>query len=136
MKIDGKPDPIDVGVGARIRIRRRWLGLSQTQVAVVLGITFQQQQKYERGANRVSASMLVRTAAKLETTVAALVGEDGQAPVQPIIYAQLATPGAAELLSAYAGIQDGDQRRAVLLIAETISGSLGGRRDHGMRVGA
>ena len=112
------PDPIDVAVGARIRIRRRWLGFSQTQLANALGITFQQVQKYERGANRVSASMLVKIAAKLETTVAALVGEDGQAPVEAIIYAQLATPGAAELLAAFAQIGDGETRRALLTVAE------------------
>ena len=112
------PDPIDVAVGARVRIRRRWLGFSQTQLANALGITFQQVQKYERGANRVSASMLVKIAAKLETTVAALVGEDGQAPVEAIIYAQLATPGATELLAAYAQISDGEARRALLPITE------------------
>ena len=112
------PDPIDVAVGARIRIRRRWLGFSQTQLANALGITFQQVQKYERGANRVSASMLVKIAAKLETSVAALVGEDGQAPVEAIIYAQLATPGATELLAAYALISDGEARRALLTITE------------------
>jgi transcriptional regulator with XRE-family HTH domain len=112
------PDPIDVAVGARVRIRRRWLGFSQTQLANALGITFQQVQKYERGANRVSASMLVKIAAKLETTVAALVGEDGQAPVEAIIYAQLATPGATELLAAYAQISDGEARRALLTITE------------------
>jgi transcriptional regulator with XRE-family HTH domain len=112
------PDPIDVAVGARIRIRRRWLGFSQTQLANSLGITFQQVQKYERGANRVSASMLVKIASKLETTVAALVGEDGQAPVEAIIYAQLATPGATELLAAYAQISDGEARRALLTITE------------------
>ena len=112
------PDPIDVAVGARIRIRRRWLGFSQTQLANSLGITFQQVQKYERGATRVSASMLVKIASKLETTVAALVGEDGQAPVEAIIYAQLATPGATELLAAYAQISDGEARRALLTITE------------------
>ena len=112
------PDPIDVAVGARIRIRRRWLGFSQTQLANALGITFQQVQKYERGANRVSASMLVKIAGKLETTVAALVGEDGQAPVEAIIYAQLSTPGATELLAAYAQISDGEARRALLTITE------------------
>ena len=111
------PDPIDVAVGARIRIRRRWLSLSQTQLANALGITFQQVQKYERGANRVSASMLVKIAAKLETTVAALVGEDGSAPVEAIIYAQLATPGATDLLAAFAKISDGDARRALLTLA-------------------
>ena len=113
--LDG-PDPIDVAVGAHIRIRRRWLGFSQTNLADALGITFQQVQKYERGANRVSASMLVKIAAKLETTVAALVGEDGHAPVEAIIYAQLATPGATDLLAAFAAI-DGEKRRALLTIA-------------------
>jgi len=111
------PDPIDVAVGARVRIRRRWLGFSQTQLANALGITFQQVQKYERGSNRVSASMLVKIAAKLETTVAALVGEDGQAPVEAVVYAQLATPGATELLAFFAQIQDGEARRALLTIA-------------------
>jgi transcriptional regulator with XRE-family HTH domain len=111
------PDPIDVAVGARVRIRRRWLGFSQTQLATALGITFQQVQKYERGSNRISASMLVKIAAKLETTVAALVGEDGQAPVEAVVYAQLATPGATDLLAAFAQIPDGDARRALLTIA-------------------
>jgi len=62
--------------------------------------------------------MLVKIAAKLETTVAALVGEDGQAPVEAIIYAQLATPGATELLAAFAQISDGESRRALLTVAE------------------
>jgi len=114
------PDPIDVAVGARVRIRRRWLGLSQTQLANALGITFQQVQKYERGANRVSASMLVKIAAKLETTVAALVGEDGSAPVEAIIYAQLATPGATDLLAAFANIDEGEARRALLTLAQAL----------------
>lgn len=124
------PDPIDVAVGARVRIRRRWLGLSQTQLANALGITFQQVQKYERGANRVSASMLVKIAAKLETTVAALVGEDGSAPVEAIIYAQLATPGATDLLAAFAKISDGEARRAVLTIAQSLSGEGAASRTH------
>jgi transcriptional regulator with XRE-family HTH domain len=119
------PDPIDVGVGARIRIRRRGLGCSQTELADALGITFQQVQKYERGANRVSASMLVKIAAKLETTVAALVGEDGQAPVEAIIYAQLATSGATDLLAAFASIEDGEARRALLTVAQ---GLIGGKK--------
>lgn len=83
------PDPIDITVGARVRIRRRWMGLSQSQLAKALGITFQQVQKYEKGTNRVSASMLVRTAEKLETSVAALVGEDGSAPVEASICLRL-----------------------------------------------
>ena len=123
------PDPIDIEVGARIRTRRRATGYSQTQLAEALGITFQQVQKYERGANRVSASMLVRIAAKLETTVAALVGEDGSAPVEAIIYAQLSTPGATDLLAAFAKIADGDARRALLTLAQSLSAG-GHARNH------
>ena len=52
------PDPIDVHVGSRVKLRRSLMNLSQSELAKMLGITFQQVQKYERGANRVSASRL------------------------------------------------------------------------------
>jgi transcriptional regulator with XRE-family HTH domain len=71
------PDPVDVYVGARIRQRRLKLGLSQSELAARLGkegrkggLSFQQVQKYERGANRVSASMLVRASQALDIPVA------------------------------------------------------------------
>lgn len=67
--------PVDVAVGERIRARRRELGMSQVELARGLGVTFQQCQKYERGANRVSASRLVDAAALLQTSAAALLGE-------------------------------------------------------------
>ena len=54
----GEPNPIDVHVGNRIRRRRTLLGLSQEKLASLLGLTFQQVQKYERGMNRVGASRL------------------------------------------------------------------------------
>lgn len=54
----GEPNPIDVHVGNRIRLRRTLLGLSQEKLAALLGLTFQQVQKYERGMNRVGASRL------------------------------------------------------------------------------
>lgn len=59
------PDPVDVHVGARIRAARKLKGLSQQALAESLGVTFQQVQKYERGANRISASMLTRAAKAL-----------------------------------------------------------------------
>ena len=114
------PDPIDIEVGARVRIRRRWLGLSQTELAKALGITFQQVQKYERGSNRISASMLVKIGARLDVTVGALVGEDGGDKLQTIIYTQLSAPGALEMLDAFARIQDGESRRAVLTLASAL----------------
>lgn len=55
---NGQPNPIDVHVGNRIRLRRTLLGLSQEKLASMLGLTFQQVQKYERGTNRVGASRL------------------------------------------------------------------------------
>ena len=54
----GQPNPIDVHVGNRIRLRRTLLGMSQDRMAALLGLTFQQVQKYERGMNRVGASRL------------------------------------------------------------------------------
>lgn len=51
-------NPIDVHVGARVKERRKSLKLTQQDLAKALGLTFQQVQKYERGANRVSASKL------------------------------------------------------------------------------
>lgn len=55
---DSTPSPIDVHVGARIRQRRTSLGMSQEKLGDALNLTFQQIQKYERGANRVGASRL------------------------------------------------------------------------------
>lgn len=52
------PHPVDVHVGERIRIRRNLVGLSQTELGVCIGVSFQQMQKYETGANRISASRL------------------------------------------------------------------------------
>lgn len=68
-KGDG-PNPIDIHVGARAKLRRGIMGLSQENLAEALGITFQQIQKYERGANRISASRLH----KLSETLGVPVG--------------------------------------------------------------
>ncbi len=56
------PDPIDVFVGQRVQIRRQLLGLSLTELGQLLGVTYQQTQKYEKGTNRISASRLWRLA--------------------------------------------------------------------------
>ena len=59
------PDPIDIAIGARMRLRRKSLGISQGILSDRVGVSFQQIQKYERGANRVSGSMLVSIASAL-----------------------------------------------------------------------
>jgi transcriptional regulator with XRE-family HTH domain len=116
-------DPIDVGVGARIRIRRRELGVSQGVLAEHLGLTFQQVQKYERGANRVSASMLVRIAEKLQCTVGYLVGEEGGSAgeLDGAQLARLASSGVAELVEAYNAIQSPRARAALMQLARSMA---------------
>lgn len=119
--MDAGPDQIDVDVGNRIRIRRKALGISQSNLADALSVSFQQVQKYERGANRVSASMLVRVATKLETTVGELVGETPSASsITSEILEMLATPGAGELLQAYASIKDSPARLAFLAMGKSL----------------
>ncbi len=54
----GGPNPVDVHVGGRVRLRRTLLGMSQEKLGEAIGLTFQQVQKYERGANRIGSSRL------------------------------------------------------------------------------
>ena len=61
--------PVDMHVGSRIRLRRRLLGLSQTKLGETVGLTFQQIQKYENGANRVGASRIYQLATALNVPV-------------------------------------------------------------------
>ncbi|HSV29612.1 MAG TPA: helix-turn-helix transcriptional regulator [Candidatus Omnitrophota bacterium] len=65
----GKPNPIDIHVGARVRLRRTLLGMSQEKLGEALGLTFQQVQKYERGANRIGASRLFDLSRVLDVPV-------------------------------------------------------------------
>jgi len=67
--VSTSPDPVDVLVGRRVRLQRRQLGLSQERLASSLGLTFQQIQKYERGANRISASKLYQIACCLQVEI-------------------------------------------------------------------
>ena len=64
-----QPNAIDVHVGLQVRLRRKQLKYTQEKLAQGLGLTFQQVQKYERGANRISASKLYEIALALKVTV-------------------------------------------------------------------
>ena len=55
---DSIPNPIDIHVGKRVKLRRNILHITQQQLAKMLGLAFQQIQKYEKGGNRISASRL------------------------------------------------------------------------------
>jgi transcriptional regulator with XRE-family HTH domain len=99
------PDPMDMALGAAVRMRRRTLGISQEALADQCGVSFQQIQKYENGANRISFSRLVQISRALDCRVVDLLevldATDGGKPGDLDLLARLRTPGALELLCAY-----------------------------------
>jgi transcriptional regulator with XRE-family HTH domain len=85
-----KPNPIDVHVGHRLRLRRTLLGMSQERLGQLLGLTFQQIQKYERGVNRIGSSRLYELGQILHVPVSFFFddmaeehGDRGQGPLMP-----------------------------------------------------
>lgn len=118
----GRFAALELSIGARLRARRRQLGLSQTDLAEKLGVSFQQVQKYERGTNRIAASTLVAAAEALSTSVAGLVGEDGPARAEDDeLFRALARPGAIEMLRAFNAISDSRARAALLTLAQEMA---------------
>lgn len=136
---DGSPNPVDIHVGARVRLRRTLLGMSQEKLGESLGLTFQQVQKYERGANRVGASRLFDLSRVLDVRISYFFEDlsvDAQAssPVE-VIRGKAASvadnPEAdpmakretLELVRAYYSITDPKVRAQVLAMAKTLGGS-------------
>jgi transcriptional regulator with XRE-family HTH domain len=99
------PDPMDIALGAAVRIRRRTIGMSQEALAEQCGVSFQQIQKYENGANRISFSRLVQIARALKCRVVDLMdvldGPDREMTGDLDLLTRMRTPGAIELLAAY-----------------------------------
>ncbi len=95
---------MDVALGAAVRIRRRTIGISQEALAEQCGVSFQQIQKYENGANRISFSRLVQIARALKCRVIDLMdvldGPDRETGDLDLL-TRMRTPGALELLTAY-----------------------------------
>jgi transcriptional regulator with XRE-family HTH domain len=115
------PDPIDAAVGQRVKRRRKQLGLSQSDLGAHLSLTFQQIQKYENGANRISASMLVRIAERLGCSIASLFGEDeGRGIKDGQVFSCLAPPGSPDLVKAYAASAP-RHRRLLLELAQSLA---------------
>jgi transcriptional regulator with XRE-family HTH domain len=105
----------DVTLGASIRQVRREAGVSQAALAEALGISFQQVQKYESGANRVAAGRLVQIAAALHVSAGELLGEG---PIEAsALERRSKIEGARELLEAFVAIRNIENRRALTAIA-------------------
>jgi transcriptional regulator with XRE-family HTH domain len=115
--------PVDVLVGQNIRICRMQRGLSQSELATRVGLTFQQIQKYEKAANRVGASRLIQVADALGVPLATLFeGSATAARGEPDLSgrALLANPHALRLVQAFDRIADHKHRTAVLQLVESI----------------
>lgn len=121
-----RPHPtVDAFVAARISARRQALGLSQSALAQRLGISFQQVQKYEAGANRVSASRLHQIAAALGADVASFFppGPERPTDTDPMAPAWLlsATPEGRQMAESFPLIADRDVRRALARVARALA---------------
>ena len=120
----GRTVQLELMIGARLRARRRQLGLSQSDLAQRLGVSFQQVQKYERGANRVAASTLLVAAQALSVYISWLVGEDASGrDDDEDVFRALSRPGALEILQAFNAIADPRTRIALLALAREMAGS-------------
>jgi transcriptional regulator with XRE-family HTH domain len=136
----GQPNPIDVHVGARVRLRRTLLGLSQEKLGEAIGLTFQQVQKYERGANRVGASRLFDLGRVLDVPVSFFFDDmsDSVKDMSPSSVARGDARGLAEepagfdndpmarretleLVRAYYGINDPQVRKRVYELAKALA---------------
>jgi transcriptional regulator with XRE-family HTH domain len=123
------PNPIDRHVGLRIRMRRKQLGISQERLAESIGLTFQQVQKYERAANRVSASKLWEVSRALSIDIRFFYeglaeGYDGPGSNLPKEALQdfLMTPEGVELAAVFPKIAKGRVRRKILELVRAMAG--------------
>jgi transcriptional regulator with XRE-family HTH domain len=122
----GVPNPIDVHVGKRIRICRLLLGMNQETLAGGLGLTFQQVQKYEGGANRVSASRLSAMADILSVRISYFFGDLPVANAEVSDEAkrrreQLERPETIELIRLYYAIPDPTVRHQFLEMIKAVA---------------
>jgi transcriptional regulator with XRE-family HTH domain len=122
--------PVDRHVGQVLRSRRRALALSQSAVAEPLGISFQQLQKYERGTNRVSASVLHGLSLVLDLPVARFFeglpapADLGRAHGRDLVAEMVATPEGPALAEAFLDLPPGPVRARLTALARAI-GALG-----------
>jgi transcriptional regulator with XRE-family HTH domain len=111
-------DREDVEIGQKIRALRVAKNMSQVTLADGLGVTGQQVQKYEKGANRVSAGRLQKIADMLETPITFFYGTKKQHQDNGLALIQ--SRGAIRLLRAYAEISSGATKHALVMLVEAV----------------
>jgi transcriptional regulator with XRE-family HTH domain len=133
-----QPSSIDAHVGSRVRLRRMLIGMSQEKLGELLGLTFQQVQKYEKGANRIGASRLYDISQILNVPVQYFFEELPQPSLERINGAGLSEPDrepilmdfvssaeGLQLIRSFTRVSDGRVRKRILELVK----SLGGEED-------
>ena len=133
MMVKKVPNPIDRHVGSRVRMRRMMLSMSQEKLGDALGLTFQQVQKYEKGANRIGASRLQQISGILQVPVSCFFEgaptqpggpttafEDSPSPAYVADF--LATSDGLALTKAFVRIKDAKLRRRIVDLVQQIAG--------------
>ena len=121
------PHPVDVHVGSRVRMRRTLLGLTQTDLADALELTFQQVQKNERGINRIGASRLYQLSHILDVPVEYFFeGLEGDAPAVSPDDVMLRTE-TLKLVKAYYDISDPEVREDLGHLIKAVARGVGTR---------
>jgi transcriptional regulator with XRE-family HTH domain len=124
------PNFVDVHVGSRIRMRRQFVGMSQEKLGELLGITFQQVQKYEKGSNRISASRLYFTAKILGVPVQfffeELPGSEGRVSTdepreQDTVLSSLMNAEGIVLAKAFREADNSNKRKLIANVARLIA---------------
>lgn len=119
---------VDRRLGQRVRARRLEIGMSQEQLAEILGVTFQQVQKYEKGVNRIAASRLFAISAALDMSVARFFdgltptrGAGVAEPEEGYVHDALATPEGMQLMTLFASIDSPKVRRRVVELVRALA---------------
>jgi len=129
------PNPIDKHVGSRVRMRRKMVPMSQELLADALGITYQQVQKYERGATRIAASRLQQMSRILQVPVefffegapnaSAPHGSNGSALSVAQIDDFISDSDGLRLIGAFMRINNAAMRRRILMLVQEVAGDDG-----------
>lgn len=111
---------LDRQIGARVRAQRLAVGMSQERLAALLGVTFQQVQKYEKGVNRIAASRLFAIAGALGVNVCEFYG-GASAGANTLVTDVLSTPEGAQLVKVFASINSPKVRRNVVALVSALA---------------
>ena len=121
-----KANPIDAQVGNRVRIRRMLIGMSQEKLGDLLGLTFQQVQKYEKGINRIGAGRLFEIARILDVPVDFFydgvgAASDGPAEASAPVMEFVSSNEGLQLSLAFMKIKDAKVRKRVLDLVKSLA---------------